>query len=1432
MWLSNMIGRRQANNKKMKISLRLVLTVPFVLLTGGTTALVSYESWQNSQRSVNSLAYQLMSEMSDRIHLYLSNYLKTPHLINRLNVRASKLKQIDITNPQSLEPYFFGQIQEFGSKRIHFINPQGGLVGAGNDERGLTVSFTKNFVKGELYVYGVDSQRKRQQLLVREQNYDGTQRPFYQKALSTLKPTWTPIYVYVPASRGLGIAAAYPIYNQRRQLLGVFASDIDLLSISKFLKKLRVGTHGQVFIMERSGLMVAASTPEPPFLKDAHGTLNQRLMVRDAQQPLIRLAGEYLLSRGDLSQIQSIQKLNFEIEGQKQFLLVIPYSDQLGLDWLIVTVVPETDFTAEIVANTRLTLIFSFAALVGAIALGLLLTEFIVRPMQKLGQTSLALADGEWNQPIKQDSLIAEFQVLEQSLNWMSQQLRQSYESVKIALEHSEERFTKVFRTCPEAMGLFTLNGQCIDVNEAFIDLYGSSREQVIGSTVTKLNYWFNLEDKPCYVQDLLSGKKVRNQEFTLRDKTGEVLTVLVSADIIELQGQPHIITVTKNISGRKLAELELRQQKDLRESIYNESADAIFLVDVDTLLITDCNQRAVELFEAQSKAELIGILGHTLQVRPFTSEELGEITSQIEEKGFWSAEIQYFTRKGNLFWGNLAAKEVAIANQVIHLVRVTDITERKRAEAALRQSEADLRRAQQVAHVGSWKLDIKTQETTWSEESFQIFGWDLSLPEPSISEFMELIHPDDRELVNNSLEQTIATQIPYRIEVRVIQPHGSTRYIEARGEADIDEQGEVIQLLGTNLDISDRKEIEQALRQSEIRFRELGAASPAIIYTIEEYPGRPVRFEYLSQAFEEIQEIPLAEALKDPMVAFDCFHPEDREGHQQAVIRAIENMQPFQHEWRIITPSGKIKWVQANSRPEYRENGVLVWHGVMMDISDRKAIEAALRQSEARFQKIAAASPAQIYILTYYPDTGEMRYEYISSGVREIQELEPEQVLADALLTYRQLHPDDVALYNQLTTQSLKTLEPFAHEWRILTPSGKTKWVRANSRPERRPNGEIAWYGVVLDITNLKQAEAALRESEERFRHAFYDAPIGMALLGLNQQWLQINPMLREMLGYSRLELFSFKASEIIHPEDVHQLEDSMRQVLSNENRPVQVQLRYLCHGGRIAWGLTSLSLVRDFQNQPLYYVLQIQDITEQQAIEQMKNEFISIVSHELRTPLTAIQGFLALLNTGNYDNRPEKAKRMIQQALTNSDRLVRLVNDILDLERLSSGRVQLIKEVCNAADLIQRAVEGVQSIALSAAITITIMPTSDRVWASPDLIIQTLTNLLSNAIKFSPPNSVITLSAQPQSRSVLFAVKDQGRGIPADKLETIFERFGQVDISDSRAKGGTGLGLAICQNIIQQHDGSIWAESTLGVGSTFYFTLPIPPGQVTGDR
>jgi signal transduction histidine kinase len=271
------------------------------------------------------------------------------------------------------------------------------------------------------------------------------------------------------------------------------------------------------------------------------------------------------------------------------------------------------------------------------------------------------------------------------------------------------------------------------------------------------------------------------------------------------------------------------------------------------------------------------------------------------------------------------------------------------------------------------------------------------------------------------------------------------------------------------------------------------------------------------------------------------------------------------------------------------------------------------------------------------------------------------------------------------------------------------------------------------------------------------------------------------------------------------------------------------------------------------------VRDISDRRKVERLKDEFISIVSHELRTPLTAIRGSLGILEAGILHNRPEKATAMLQIALTNTERLIRLVNDILDLEQLAAGQMYGKREPCAVASLMRLAVDGVEALALAAHIHLTLEPIDQLVWANADAVVQTLTNLLSNAIKFSDPYSTVGLRAEvnrmlPQSppitpafvkkhhpqaatgiaatphavtdpgrlAQVRFSVSDQGRGIPTDRLDSIFERFQQVDASDSRQKGGTGLGLAICKRIVEHHGGEIWVESRLGQGSTFYFTLP----------
>ncbi|WP_341927659.1 ATP-binding protein [Nocardioides psychrotolerans] len=243
---------------------------------------------------------------------------------------------------------------------------------------------------------------------------------------------------------------------------------------------------------------------------------------------------------------------------------------------------------------------------------------------------------------------------------------------------------------------------------------------------------------------------------------------------------------------------------------------------------------------------------------------------------------------------------------------------------------------------------------------------------------------------------------------------------------------------------------------------------------------------------------------------------------------------------------------------------------------------------------------------------------------------------------------------------------------------------------------------------------------------------------------------------------------------------------------------------------------------------VVVFRDVTQRREVDRMKNEFLSVVSHELRTPLTSIRGSLGLLAGGVLGDLSTSARSVLTIAVQSSERLTRLIDDVLDLERIESGTRAMEVARIEAGDLVSAAVAQIDGLARSMSIEVEIGSCVGAVRADEDQIIQTLTNLLGNAIKFSDVGGRVVADTVPEDGpgarrgEVVFRVRDEGRGIPADKLDAIFERFEQVDSSDARVKGGTGLGLAISRSIVERHGGRIWAESSLGHGTTLYFSLP----------
>ncbi len=421
-----------------KIPLRTILIVPFVLQVAGAVGLISYFSYKNGQQTVNSLVIRLQNEVNSRIAQHLDTYLAAPAHLNRSNFDLIDLEILNLQDWQKLEKYFYRQIQLANISYINFGSADGRFVGIAKDQAKQPPNFTLEAFNAsgdaKMHVYQLDSEGARKaQLDVRDIN--PLLDPWYTDAVKAGKPGWSQIYQWQDLPI-ISISYSYPVFDRHNRLLGVLGTDLKLSHISNFLKDLKISPTGRVFIMERNGLVVACSDPQPLF-NDANGKIT-RLKAIDSNDELTRSTAQHLTATfKDFHQIQAEQQIEFRMNNQQIFVKVAPWRDEFGLDWLIVEAVPEIDFMEQIHANNRNTFFLSLLALGICLLAGVLTAQWITRPILHLKDAATALANGEFDQSIvnhRQDEL----GVLTQAFNSMAAQLRQAFSTLQKANEQLE----------------------------------------------------------------------------------------------------------------------------------------------------------------------------------------------------------------------------------------------------------------------------------------------------------------------------------------------------------------------------------------------------------------------------------------------------------------------------------------------------------------------------------------------------------------------------------------------------------------------------------------------------------------------------------------------------------------------------------------------------------------------------------------------------------------------------------------------------------------------------------------------------------------------------------------------------------------------------------------------------------------------------------
>ncbi|MEG4250233.1 ATP-binding protein [Microcoleus sp. Pol10D4] len=413
-----------------KATLQTVLIVPFVLQVFAAVGIVGYLSFRNSQRAVNDLADQLMSEVSNRIEQNLRTYLQTPHQINQSKLDAVKLGFVNMKDLSAWEKYLWRQVQLYPYINFTSIANQDGEYRTGEKMSNgtLLINASGPSTNFDFYSYNTNDTGDRTTVAASVKNFDIRQHPSYSYAALAIKPTWSSVYISF-LEPTLIISALQPIYNSQKQLEGVLIAALRLDSIGHFLNSLKIGKSGQTFIIERNGTLLATSTAEQPF-RTQNGK-KELFKVTESSDPVTQTTAKYLESHFQkLQEITKTQQIKVDINGQHKFLKVLPFQDGKGLDWLIVVVVPEADFMQQIHAGNRTTVLLCLAALGMATVLGILTSRWIIQPILKLKNAAIALSEGQFDKTVKLDRS-DELGVLAAAFNSMAQQLQASFTALE-----------------------------------------------------------------------------------------------------------------------------------------------------------------------------------------------------------------------------------------------------------------------------------------------------------------------------------------------------------------------------------------------------------------------------------------------------------------------------------------------------------------------------------------------------------------------------------------------------------------------------------------------------------------------------------------------------------------------------------------------------------------------------------------------------------------------------------------------------------------------------------------------------------------------------------------------------------------------------------------------------------------------------------------
>jgi PAS domain S-box-containing protein len=958
---------------------------------------------------------------------------------------------------------------------------------------------------------------------------------------------------------------------------------------------------------------------------------------------------------------------------------------------------------------------------------------------------------------------------------------------------------------------------------------------------------------------------------------------------------------------------------------------------------------------------ELVGTsaerLVHPEDLERFRANTLGLSLGEAPDPSA-NRQHRYRTADGRWVWfeGNpqIVRDADGRATEIVNVFR--DVTERRELQERAERMARMTALAEEMVGIGYWRLDLTTGEANWSPHVAMLYGLDPAT-EPRLEQFLAAVHPDDRLAQKARLKLARAEGASWKLAVtRVLLPDGQTRYLEGHGACERDADGQVVAVFGAVIDITARVTAEASRVEDEARYHAMSErvllATQAGQIGVWEWNIETGAVTWDDRMYALYGLVP-GQALDGERFA-SCLHPADRGLEQQQAKAALAGEAPYDTEFRIIRPSGEVRYVRAQATVVRGDDGAPIrLVGANWDVTSVRNLELSLRASEDRARNVIASAHQAIVTadeegritgwnrhaeLTFgwnaeeavgadlamilptghagvaaflgggfgddidqrvetaarRKDGVEIPIELAVSAVRDAAGWELTALMHDISERKEQLelfenafehaaigkclvgldgaflkvnpklcemvgysreellaldfqaitHPDDLDADLSLVTDLYKGLiSTYQMDKRYIRKDGVIIWIQLSVSRVDNPDGSPRYFiSQIEDLTARRQAEAALKDSEARYRLMAENTTDMILTAGLDGGITFVAASCQVLIGYAPAEVIGRSAADLAHPEERVRVRRVYRNLLKGESAErVRWRVSHKTAGHEV-WLESNPSLLRDpATDAPTGFLDVIRDVTAQVAQEEalaaaraeaeaaatVKGEFMANMSHEIRTPLTAVIGFSGLLS--QRAELDEVSQRYVQRVSSAGQALLAIVNDVLDFSKLEAGQVEITRRAVSPLAVAQDALALFAPQADAKGLWLECQVEGDlpeRVMIDPDRVRQVLLNLVGNAVKFTEQGAVRLFVGYDADAAMLrMRVEDTGAGMSVEQQTKLFQRFSQVDASSTRKHGGTGLGLAICKGLTEAMGGGIAVSSVPGEGTVFTFQIAAEP-------